>query len=59
MGANFNVENGKIASFDKYVLLFNFDALNEVFLQGFSYSKKKIEKNKNLVGAWKIKPKKS
>jgi len=52
MGANFNVENGKIASFDKYVLLFNFDALNEVFLQGFSYSKKKIEKNKNIEYYW-------
>jgi len=58
MEANFRISQGEFKPFDKCILLFNFDGLNEVYLQGFAYSKKKIKKAKNLVGVWKIKNKK-
>jgi len=58
MGANFNVIDGKITNLDKFIVLFNFSGLNEVFNQGLCFGKKKIEKRKEIVGVWKIKPKK-
>jgi len=57
MGANFQVIDGQIKSFDKLILVFNFNELNEVFNQGFSYSKGKIKDKRNLCGAWRIKRK--
>ena len=57
MGANFNVIDGQIKSFDKLILVFNYDGLNQVFNQGFSYSKRKIKDKRNLCGVWKLKRK--
>lgn len=57
MGANFTVKDGKITTFDKFIVVFNFNGLNEVLNQGFSFSKRKISKTKEVVGVWKIKPK--
>lgn len=58
MGANFTINDGKITTFDKFIVVFNFDGLNEVFNQGFSFSKRKIKKTKEVAGIWRIKPKK-
>lgn len=58
MTANFKIQDGKIANLDKFIIVFNFQGLNEVFNQGFSYSKRKINRSNDIVGAWKIKPKK-
>jgi len=58
MGANFISTNGKLSKLDKIIIVFNFNGLNEVFNQGFCFSKKKIQDKKNVAGIWKIKPKK-
>ena len=58
MTANFKIQDGKIANFDKFIIVFNFHSLNEVFNQGFSYSKRKIKRCNDIAGIWKIKPKK-
>ena len=57
MGANYQVIDGKIANFDKLILVFNFHALNEVVNIGFSYSKRKIKDKNNVAGVWKLKRK--
>ena len=57
MGANYQVIDGKIANFDKLILVFNFNELNEVFNQGFWYSKRKIKDKRNLAGIWRLKRK--
>ena len=57
MNANYQVIDGQIKSFDKLILVFNFNELNEVFNQGFSYSKGKIKDKRNLAGVWKLKRK--
>lgn len=57
MNTNFTVNDGRISTFDKFIIVYNFTGLNEIFNQGFSFSKKKIEKKPDVVGVWKIKPK--
>ncbi len=57
MGANFQVIDGKIATFDKLILVFNFHFANEVFNQGFSYKKAKISNRNNISGVWHLKRK--
>ena len=57
MGANFQVIDGQIKSFDKLILVFNFENLNQVFNQGFSYKKAKISNKKNIAGIWHLKRK--
>ena len=59
MSTNFTVNDGRISPFDKFIVVYNFNTLNEVFNQGFCFSKKKIEKKPDVVGCWKIKPKKN
>jgi hypothetical protein len=55
MGANFTIETSKVSKLDKFIIVHNFNGLNQIFNQGFSYAKKKIEKKSDVVGAWKIK----
>ena len=57
MNANYQVIDGQIKSFDKLILVFNFNELNEVFNQGFSYKKAKISNKKNIAGIWHLKRK--
>ncbi len=59
MNTNFTVNDGEISPFDKFIIVYNFNGLNEIFNQGFSFSKKKIEKKPDVVGCWKIIPKKN
>jgi len=58
MGANFISTNGKFSKLDKFIIVYNFEGLNEVFNQGFCFAKSKIQKSKYVTGIWKIKPKK-
>ena len=57
MYPNYQVIDGQIKSFDKLILVYNFDALNEVFNQGFSYKKAKISNKNNITGIWHLKRK--
>jgi len=39
MGTNFISTNGKLSKLDKFIIVYNFEGLNEVFNQGFCFAK--------------------
>ena len=57
MSTNFTVNDGRISPFDKFIIVYNFTGLNEIFNQGFELKKSKIKRCKEIAGIWKIKPK--
>jgi len=58
MCENFISTNGKLSKLDKFIIVYNFEGLNEVFNQGFCYAKSKIKKSRDIAGIWKITAKK-
>lgn len=59
MYANFIVTNGKLSKLDKFIIVYNLDGLNEIFNIGFCFSKKKIQRQNDIVGIWKVKQRKN
>lgn len=58
MAQKIKVSTGSIESFDKFIIVYNFRNICEIYNQGFCFDKIEIKKEPNLVGIWRIKRKK-